>query len=253
MRKTVLYGVFAFCLLLMSSCLGDPATNFTISNAAGVVRIDGGKLDKKVYVKGGQVVSSDDFQKANVENNECILFDYSIDYSSGENTGKGDSAVMTATIYENTIKEVNQWVLFNTLTDTSIVVPKELTLSTLQKRFDYIQGRLFLFAEMSNHKTNQLDSFSLSYNPNEVLGADRVYNLYLRTILQETDTTAGKSMIIPCAFDIQSLVNSASGQGGDTKEVNFRINYVTGFQKDTTACVFTASDVFTINLSDTGN
>ena len=37
MRKTVLYGVLAFCLVVLNSCLGDPATQLTMANQAGVV------------------------------------------------------------------------------------------------------------------------------------------------------------------------------------------------------------------------
>ena len=77
MRKTVLYGVLAFCLVVLNSCLGDPATQLTMANQAGVV-VTGYGPGKAIYTKGDVVVSSEDFQNANVENGECILFDYSI-------------------------------------------------------------------------------------------------------------------------------------------------------------------------------
>ena len=74
MRKTVLYGVLAFCLVVLNSCLGDPATQLTMANQAGVV-VTGYGPGKAIYTKGDVVVSSEDFQNANVENGECILFD----------------------------------------------------------------------------------------------------------------------------------------------------------------------------------
>ena len=43
MRKTVLYGVLAFCLVVLNSCLGDPATQLTMANQAGVV-VTGGTV-----------------------------------------------------------------------------------------------------------------------------------------------------------------------------------------------------------------
>ena len=73
MRKTVLYGVLAFCLVVLNSCLGDPATQLTMANQAGVV-VTGYGPGKAIYTKGDVVVSSEDFQNANVENGECILF-----------------------------------------------------------------------------------------------------------------------------------------------------------------------------------
>ena len=109
MRKTVLYGIWAFCLVMLSSCLGDPATQLTMANQAGVV-VTGYGPGKAVYTKGDVVVSSDDFQKANVENGECILFDYSIDYGTANNMGAGtDTSYIEAVIYENTISEVRRW------------------------------------------------------------------------------------------------------------------------------------------------
>ena len=182
MRKTVLYGVLAFCLVVLNSCLGDPATQLTMANQAGVV-VTGYGPGKAIYTKGDVVVSSEDFQNANVENGECILFDYSIDYGVANNMGAGtDTSYTEAIIYENTISEVNRWNFYNTLTDTSIVAKDELLLSSLQARSAYIRGNLFLFTEMSNHPTNQVDSFSLSYDPDNLLGDDNIYSLYLRTI-----------------------------------------------------------------------
>ena len=116
MRKTVLYGVLAFCLVVLNSCLGDPATQLTMANQAGVV-VTGYGPGKAIYTKGDVVVSSEDFQNANVENGECILFDYSIDYGVANNMGAGtDTSYTEAIIYENTISEVNRWNFYNTLT-----------------------------------------------------------------------------------------------------------------------------------------
>ena len=247
MRKKVLYGVLAFCLVVLNSCLGDPATQLTMANQAGVV-VTGYGPGKAIYTKGDVVVSSEDFQNANVENGECILFDYSIDYGVANNMGAGtDTSYTEAIIYENTISEVNRWNFYNTLTDTSIVAKDELLLSSLQARSAYIRGNLFLFTEMSNHPTNQVDSFSLSYDPDNLLGDDNIYSLYLRTIKIKADTTRGESMIIPCAFDIEELVKEAEKNNSD--ELKFRINYAYSFGKDSASINWKSSDVFTIDLS----
>lgn len=244
MKKMVLYGAFSGCLLLLSSCLGDPATSLTLTNQTGVVGL---KPFKVVYVKGGQVVSSDDFQKAPVDEGECILFDYAIDPSAPENT-EGAEAYKSATIYENTITEVFQWPVLNALGDTVVPVKNELTLSLVQQRYSYIKGKLFLFTEMNGHKPAQLDSFSLSYNLGQSLNNRNEYDLYLRTIQLKGDTVAGKSMVIPCAFDLEDFIAKAkTSQEGNVDVVRFRINYVSGFNKDTTARVWASSEVVTVD------
>lgn len=251
MRKTVLYGVIALCLVVLSSCLGDPATQLTMANQTGVVATNVGTVGKVIFVKGGDVISSENFQNANVEDGECILFDYSIDYGLAENAdGGANKGYMTATIYENTLSEVSQWQLFNTLTDTSNVENGELLLSTLQPRSSYIKGNLFLFTEMSGHKTAQEDSFALSYNPDQVLNGDQVYSLYLRAIktAEGGEEDNGQSMIIPCAFNIQDFVKKVTGEN-NTDEVKFRVNYASAFGKDSASIVWKSSDVFTINPS----
>ncbi|CDD14182.1 hypothetical protein HMPREF1078_03048 [Parabacteroides merdae CL09T00C40] len=250
MRKTVLYGVLAFCLVVLNSCLGDPATQLTMANQAGVV-VTGYGPGKAIYTKGDVVVSSEDFQNANVENGECILFDYSIDYGVANNMGAGtDTSYTEAIIYENTISEVNRWNFYNTLTDTSIVAKDELLLSSLQARSAYIRGNLFLFTEISNHPANQVDSFSLSYNSDKLLGDDNIYSLYLRTIRIKADTTRGEAMIIPCAFNIEDLVKKAEKNHSD--ELKFRINYAYSFGKDSASINWKSSDVFTIDLTGKG-
>ena len=103
MEKKGLYGIVVLCLLMFSSCLGDPATSLTMANQAGVIATNVGP-GKVIYVKGGEVISSESFQKANVEDGECILFDYSINYGATENVDGGSSiGYMNAIIYENTI------------------------------------------------------------------------------------------------------------------------------------------------------
>ena len=138
MEKKGLYGIVVLCLLMFSSCLGDPATSLTMANQAGVIATNVGP-GKVIYVKGGEVISSESFQKANVEDGECILFDYSINYGATENVDGGSSiGYMNAIIYENTITEVGRWDIYSTLSDTAKVKTNELMLSSLQARSAYI-------------------------------------------------------------------------------------------------------------------
>lgn len=247
MRKTVLYSVMALCLVVLSSCLGDPATQLTMANQTGVVATNMGSAGKVIFVKGGDVISSEEFQNANVEDGECILFDYSIDYGLAENAdGGANTGYMTATIYENTISNVPQWRLFDTLADTLAVDKNELLLSSLQDRSAYIRGNLFLFTEIGNHTAGQRDSFALSYDPEQTLDSEQVYSLYLRTIRTESDSAKAQTMIIPCAFNIQDFVDKAAGKSSNG-EVKFRVNYASSFGKDSLSINWKSSNVFTIN------
>ncbi len=251
MKKIFFNSIWVFGLLVLASCLGDPATNVTLSNAAGVVKIGGGKQEKVIHVKGGQIISSDDFQKAEVEDGECILLDYSIDYGAGENANGGaQNGYLTATIYTQRMTKVDKWKLSAALSDTVSVQTNEQTISSLQTRCAFIEGNLFLFTQIANHTENQVDSFSLSFNPNQVSGSERIYELYLRSIVKTQENAKGSAMIIPGAFDIQELVKKAGGTVSNPQEIKFRVHYVSGFAKDSTQCIWQTSDIFTINSAE---
>lgn len=244
-------GGMLFCLLAFSSCLGDTATQLTMANQTGVVTTELPSAGKAVYVKGGGVISSEDFQTANVAEGQCILFDYSIDYGAAENADGGASlGYMTATIYDNTITTVDRWPLQSVLSDTSRTLPGELVLSNLQARTAYIRGMLFLFAEIANHPTVQQDSFVLSYNAQQPVGADGVHELYLRAIrtVAAPDSVRGERMIIPCAFSIGSFVDSVA-RANRADEVSFRINYAASFGLDSLRVNFDPTDILTVSVT----
>lgn len=253
MKKIKMFyaGGMLGCLVVLSSCLGDAATQLTMANQAGVVTTQLSSAGKAVYVKGGDVISSEDFQSANVADGQCILFDYSIDYGAAVNADGGAAqGYMTATIYDSTITEVEQWVLHSVLSDTTRALSGELLLSSLYARTAYIRGMLFLFTVISDHPTEQQDSFSLSYDAHRQVGADGVHELYLRAIrtVAAPDSVSGESMIIPCAFRIQSFVDSVA-QADGTEEVSFRINYARSFGLDSLTVNFGTSDVLTVSVS----
>jgi hypothetical protein len=229
----------------MTSCLGDPATNFTINNAAGVIGTNSSG-NKVIYVKGGDAISSEDFQSTSMANGDCVLFDYAIDMASNENINNGEAnGYLTATIYTNTMSDVSKWETSSVLTDTAKVIPCEQTISTIQTRTAYIQDNLFIFTEMSKHSSASVDSFSLSFNPAQKLGDDNVYNLYLRSVSLDTTIVGTSTMIVPVAFDIKSLVNSSAAHTTDNEALKFRINYLSSIGKDST-CVWKKTDVFTL-------
>lgn len=249
MKKIVLYGLGVVSLLL-TSCLGDPATSLTLALQPAVVQLEPVKV---LCVKGGDMISSADFQKKDVANGECFLVDYSIDMGAAENADGGRvNGYYTAVIGPYT--SVSKWPLFTTLTDTLRVEPDELPVAALYDRRAYIKGEFFLFTDLAGHLESQVDSFSLSYNPDQAMvGDSRIYDLYLRVIkTKEGQEQTSATLFTANAFHLEDFVNEASARETPDKDgkrvVNFRINYVSGFNSDTTQCIWKSSNVFTIDV-----
>lgn len=250
MRTIGLYSLFA-ASVAFTSCLGDGSTGLTMVNQPGVVQLDPTKV---VCIKGGDMISSADFQKSNYEDGDCLLLDYSIDFGAGENSNKGGAnGFYTAEIFTQSIIEVNNWPLYNTLTDTTKILDDELIVSAVQGRCAYIKGQFFMFTDFTDHPVNQVDSFSLSYNPKQEItaeGKDRVYELYLRVVKKGTGSGEASSLLIPNAFHIEDFVKEAKKTENalGLEVLNFKVNYTSGFNKDTTECVWKASNLFTIPI-----
>lgn len=243
MRKIHLCG-FLIAGVWLTSCLGDGGGNLTLSSQPGVVEIEPTKV---IYMKGNVVITSEELQKESLDNGECVLVDYTVDFTTAENSNSGTPLVYTAVI--KPITHVNNWPLFDMLTDTVKPITNEFLISTIQQKFGYIRGQFFLFAEASGHTTSQVDTFALSYNPMQKVEPDKdgnlIYDLYLRAAVKEdTGSGTGNSMILPNAFNIESFVNKV-GQNGNA-EVKFRINYVSSFNKDSTGVFWKPSEPFTI-------
>lgn len=250
MRTIGLYSLLA-ASVAFTSCLGDGSTSLTMVNQPGVVQLDPTKV---VCVKGGDMISSADFQKSNYEDGDCLLLDYTIDFGAGENSNKGSAnGYYTAEIFTKTITDLNKWPLYNTLTNSNIILEDELVVSSVQSRCAYIKGHFFMFTDLNEHPVNQVDSFSLSYDPKQVIGAegaDRVYDLYLRVVKKEEGSGTASSLLVANAYYIEDFVKEAKKTENalGLEELNFKVNYVSGFNKDTTECVFKASNLFTIPI-----
>lgn len=249
MKKIVIYGLSVMGLLL-TSCLGDPATSLTMALQPAVVQLEPVKV---LCVKGGDKISSTDFQKKSVADGECFLVDYSIDMGAAENAEGGKAnGYYTAIIGPYT--NVSKWPLFTNLTDTLGVEPNELSVSVVHDRRAYIQGEFFLFTDLAGHLESQVDSFSLSYNPDQAMvGDSRIYDLYLRVMkVKEGQEQTEATLFTANAFHLEDFVNEASAKETPDKDgkrtVNFRINYVSGFNSDTTQCIWKSSNVFTIDV-----
>ena len=113
----------------------------------------------------------------------------------------------------------------------------------------------FLQTQHVNHQVDQKDIFNLSYNPDQEVEKDddgqRIYNLYLR-VTQEGGTGDSTKWINTTAFTIDKFLDQAkaieSSEGQNV--INFKINYAERYNADTTACVWGATDVFTLRFTN---
>ena len=176
------------------------------------------------------------------------MVDFKTNFS--EELGNG---VYNAEIYK--YDSVAVWPLHETLTDTTVVLDKERLVTLDFKKSIYLEGRFFLQTQHVNHQVDQKDIFNLSYNPDQEVEKDddgqRIYNLYLR-VTQEGGTGDSTKWINTTAFTIDKFLDQAkaieSREGQN--EINFKINYAERYNADTTACVWGATDVFTLRFTN---
>lgn len=257
MKKRELYCIFAVCLLMLSSCLGDSNVRITVGLQEAVyqARPSGFFARDGRFLYGSNLgVSGDD--------GDCFLIEYSFDSSSPE-LQNSDSLSIEMLGYS----PVDLWPLDNRMTDTLVVLKNEILTESLLGRNVYIDGRLFLWSNHTEAEENQVDSFMISYNPEQLYTTKnntRIYNLYLRAVKQVTeeeggdggdgegseeggdDPTIGTAVRVlrTNAFNIEAFYDQArqseERMGGDT--LNIAINYAAAYNKDTTACIWDATD-----------
>ena len=176
------------------------------------------------------IVSSSEFEnRTDLKEGDCCVVDFKTNFS--EELGNG---VYNAEIYK--YDSVAVWPLHETLTDTTVVLDKERLVTLDFKKSIYLEGRFFLQTQHINHQVDQKDIFNLSYNPDQEVEKDddgqRIYN-----------TTA---FTIDKFLDQAKAIESREGQN----EINFKINYAERYNADTTACVWGATDVFTLRFTN---
>ena len=176
------------------------------------------------------IVSSSEFEnRTDLKEGDCCVVDFKTNFS--EELGNG---VYNAEIYKY---------------DSVAVWPLDF------KKSIYLEGRFFLQTQHINHQVDQKDIFNLSYNPDQEVEKDddgqRIYNLYLR-VTQEGGTGDSTKWINTTAFTIDKFLDQAkaieSREGQN--EINFKINYAERYNADTTACVWGATDVFTLRFTN---
>ncbi|MDR1919691.1 MAG: hypothetical protein LBQ65_08615 [Tannerellaceae bacterium] len=236
MKKHSSLSVFFLLLLsFVSSCLSEDGQKIALGNYPGVVVKRNDSI--KIYLKGHDVVYSPRAE-ANVDDGDCVILDFSLDYSKPENADSG-KVKGYLTIEITNITPVPSQTLQSVLTDTSSVLPNEHTLASIQERNAFILNRFFLYSE---HRSDTLPlRFNLSYDPS-LPRMDKTYDLFLR-VSKITDEGSGVQPNIQFnAFDLTDLSRN------ETDSLFFRINYVQGFNKDSTQINWSSTPVYRFSL-----
>jgi hypothetical protein len=236
MKNYGLFGVLFLLLLSMGvSCLGDSGQKIFMGNYPGVVVKRNDSV--KIHLKGGDVLYSSRIS-ADVDDGECVLIDFALDYGLPENSDSGRvKGFLTADI--SNVTPVPAHELQAVWTDTSTVLPYEQTLASVQQRNAFNLNRFFLFTE---HRSDTLPlRFELSYDPGQVR-TDRVYDLFLRLTKEMESPAVTQPKTQYNAFDLSGLSRR------ETDSLLFRINYVSGFNKDSTQISWGATPVYRFAL-----
>lgn len=241
---------YAICWLLaftLLSCMGESGEVYTYGSQVGVVRLT---PEKVVQLRSGIQITSSDFQNQAVEDGDCCLVDYQVNFSSSDNKNTN--------LYQVDILNylpVNSWPL-NSKPDTSEIRLDESYLDVSIKSGIYVDGYFFLYPEYKKYYHTQIDSFSVSYDPlqepvwDEITG-HRCLQLYLRSTssYQAGDTVFTTSTVVPQAFHIQEFIDNAVQRGyvsGDS--LNFRLVYPEYFSAESAIYSWKYSDIYTILL-----
>ncbi|MDR1160966.1 MAG: hypothetical protein LBK45_01380 [Tannerellaceae bacterium] len=243
-------GLFIPCsflvVILITSCLGDSNQKITIANQPGVVMKSGNEV--KVQLKDSIFIYSS--QLSGVDNGDCLLLKYNLDYSLGVNADSGRQAGF----FTVDLLEANGVPLFPVLTelDTTTTFRSERLIKEIQQGYAYILGRLFLYTIHPVDSFQQQNLFELAYNAKrEPSGVDAnnnpVYNLYLRVFKNpnaEEQRTSTPDRLFINAFNLADIAAKEQATGKDS--LFLKINYISSFSRDTSSITDWASIQYAI-------
>ncbi len=249
MSKRQLYGLSLLVALILPSCMGDGSGSINY-HRVGVIREEPVRC---VYTTDEQgnifIVSSADLEgREELKDGDCCIVDFRTNFRNALADGVYEAEILR---YDS----VAVWPLRDVLTDTAAVLESERLVTLDFKKSVFLEGRFFLQTQHSNHQADQKDLFDLSYDPGQTVEVDeegqRIYNLYLR-VTQDGGTGDSSRWIKTTAFVIEPFLDWAKEreieEGADA--IHFKINYVERYNADTTACIWAATDPFTLRFTN---
>jgi hypothetical protein len=236
-RHTILFCILAVVAMsLILSCLSDSGQKISMGGYPGVVMKRNDSV--KIRLKGRDVIYSSRINSANVNDGDCVIVDFSLDYGASENSDSG-RAKGFFTVDITQLTPVASQDLLATLTDTSLVLPNEHTIASVQQRSALILNRFFLFTE---HRDDTLPlHFELSYDPVRQK-TDGIYELFFRATKIPEAIPSAQPKLQYNAFNLTELSKK------ETDSLIIRINYVQSFNMDSTQINWTSGPVFRFAL-----
>lgn len=233
MRKKDLYWVFAVCFIMLSSCLGDSNLRITVGQQEAVYQV---RPSRGLVLRDGRLIYSSGINSLRADAGDCFMVEYSFDSSSPE---LQNSDSLSVELIGNP-KEVPLWKSEGTVKSDTLLTDEQY-ISKIGNRTAYIKGRLFLWPELMELKS-QVDSFVMHYDTVNMYTTEdgfRTYNLYLRAIRKSEIPEKADSVLVPHteAFDVESFYNKALEMetANKAKTLTIAVNYVAKPNKDTTA------------------
>jgi hypothetical protein len=240
----ILYSLLA--VILVTSCLGDSNQQITIANQPGVVIKSGNEV--KVQLKDSIFIYSS--QLSGVDNGNCLLLKYNLDYSLGVNADSGRQAgFFTVDLLE--ANGVPLYTVVNEL-DTTTMFRSERLIKEIRQGYAYILDRLFLYTIHPVDSLQLQNLFELAYNAKkEPSGTDGnknpVYNLYLRVFKNpgaDEQKTGTPDRLFINAFNLSDIAAKERAAGKDS--LFLKINYISSFSRDTSSITDWASIQYAI-------
>lgn len=234
------------CILLavlfgsLFSCMGESEEK-TLYQRLGIVQANPVQAIETI---DGYLISSPAF--TGMQAGECYRIDFKASLPEIPSGNVMDVAV-------ERIDTIPVWPFADTFTDTTTILPGELRLKSVKinKKNNYLDGRLFVYTVRDSFFVDEQTKYDLSYNWDEVKERDEqgkyVYALFLRftqsggkDTIRVTNTNYTNAFV----FDdfLQKAAEKELAAGKDT--LFMRMNYAKGFNADSSAWTWSSADFY---------
>lgn len=243
-----IYGLLLMLLpLLSTSCLDKGGNQVTLALQPAVVQLES-EDTKVLLLKGGDLIYAENLDNdPNVEEGDCGLVDFVLDYSDAQNIQNKDS-LGYYTASDLTFRKLTKNPLNPALADTSRVVWTERVVTNIYGKTVLLENNLFLFTDHAIRFDPKGLSFSYNKESDPFVDENgkRIYDIYLRIA---GDSTGTQKEIKYNVLALDSLIHYQAPieQAAGIDSLNFRINYLSAIKNDSTPAWKTSQN-YTIYL-----
>lgn len=246
MKRLKFLGVAAVAALMLTSCL-DGGSNEVSGVTYGVVKFSTTSYRNLLYELTGMTVYHSSLES--LMDGDCITCYRKINQGDAANKSTGEYWTASALTYE----KIDKGTVLYSVEDTTTYKKGEMSAIDVAV-VGYIQGMLFVQSAHPNSASDQTVSMTLSYDQNgetETVDGQNVYNLFLRVqkIADGKSTTGNVAFNNVFSMSDFFTYASAAEKAKGNEVVNFRFNYITAFNADTTQATWTTSKVINYQIT----